>query len=277
MGGSSIWVIGAVLAAVAAALLAGPASPRRWQRRLQGEAQPERPEPGHASRRLGAALAAAVVVVVSVFAGGTRGGALALCAVMVVGTIGGLVARHRARSLAQQRRDEVVRAGEVLVGLLRVGQIPATAISVAAGESGVLAEAAAVQAVGGDPTGALRRVASVPGQQGMLRLARAWEVSRETGASMSESIEGASERLAVDHEIERTVAAELSAPRASGRLLGSLPMVGLLLGYVFGGDPIRFLTQSLVGQGCLVAGVGLACLGVWWTDTIATEPAGGRT
>ena len=214
------------------------------------------------------ASGAVLVCAVGVWAGPSAG-AVAACAAMLTGTVGGLTLRHGRRRAAGRRADEVARAGQVLAGLLRVGQIPVVALDGAAEESAALREAVAVRRVGGEVPGALRRAGESPGGEGLVDLARAWEVSERTGASMCAAIEATAERLAAEHETERTVSAELSAPRASGRLMGALPLVGVLLGYGFGGDPLRFLTGTAVGNACLVAGVGLACAGVWWTDRIA--------
>jgi len=48
-----------------------------------------------------------------------------------------------------------------------------------------------------------------------------------------------------------------------------LPLVGLGLGYGFGGDPLEFLTASVPGQLCLALGALLGCVGVFWTERIA--------
>ena len=48
-----------------------------------------------------------------------------------------------------------------------------------------------------------------------------------------------------------------------------LPLAGLGLGYGFGGDPLDFLTASVLGQLCLTFGALLGCLGVLWTERIA--------
>lgn len=266
------WAVAAGLFTAVAVLIAGPASPQRWLARVRG-VPPEEPGEHHGhGTRWWPPLALALIALCG-GADGTRGAVLAVCGELIVLTASALIGRQRRRVRAHRRREEVVRAGEVLAGLLRIGQIPATAVTVAARESGALTEAAAVQEVGGDPAAALRRGASLPGNEGLAALARAWEVSLETGSSMCDSIDAASDRLAADHDTELTIDAELSAPRASGRLMGVLPVVGLGLSYGFGGNPVAFLTGSVVGQVCLLGGVALACLGLWWTDAIA---AGGR-
>lgn len=206
---------------------------------------------------------------------GARGVTWGLVA-MVVGITGLiLLRRQRQRALRRQRREEVVRAGDVLAGLLRIGQVPATALVVAAAESPVLAEAAALQSYGGDPGQTLLDAAQQPGFEGLAELGRAWRVAQRTGASLADSIAAVSTQLAVNQQVQRAVAAELAAPRASGRLMAILPLAGLVVGYSTGGDPLQFLTSSIVGQICLVLGVGLACLGVLWTDSIAERSGGG--
>lgn len=236
----------------------------------------DRREPPHAPRRLrGAAALAGCLLVLAGIVAGARGVALALVATLVGGTGTVLAVRHAARREQDRRREEVVHAGEVLSGLLRVGQIPATALALAAVDAEVLREAAAEQAVGGDVGVALLRASARPGQEGLSDLATAWEVASRTGASLGDALEAAAQRLADEHELARLVAAELAAARAAGRVMAVLPLVGLALGFGFGGDPTVFLTGTTPGRVCLVAGTALACAGVLWTDVIADRAGGG--
>ena len=75
------------------------------------------------------------------------------------------------------------------------------------------------------------------------------------------------------------VASELSAPRATGKVMAALPGCGIGLGYLLGGDPIHWLLGGPLGWGCLLAGVVLACLGVLWIEALARQRGalGGRT
>ncbi len=177
--------------------------------------------------------------------------------------------RHARRAAATATEVAVAAACQLLAGLLRVGHVPSEALSVAARDSPLLAEAAAVQQVGGTVGPVLRRLGRRPGGAGLAELGVAWEVAERTGASLGATLDALAERLAAVRAVRDVVTAELSAPRATGRLLAVLPAAGLLLGYSLGGDPLAFLTGSLPGQLSLAAGVALGCAGVFWTERIA--------
>lgn len=209
-----------------------------------------------------------VVLAASTALSGLRGLAFGLVACLVGGTVGGLWTRHRRRARALETRREVVQAAETLAGLIRVGRVPASALQ-GATDTPVLAEARAEQALGGDVADALLRAARRPGAEGLADVGRAWRVAQLTGASLTQALDAVARALADDEEVASTVAAELAAPRATGRVMAVLPLIGLGLGYSLGGDPVRFLVSNPFGNLCLVGGVGLACAGVWWTELVA--------
>ena len=60
-------------------------------------------------------------------------------------------------------------------------------------------------------------------------------------------------------------------PRATGRLLTALPLLGIGMGFVSGGDPVAFLTTTMIGKACLVGAVVLVCAGLVWTELLATR------
>lgn len=218
---------------------------------------------------------AALLVVVGLWGGGSLlAGALASAFAFV--TAAGLIAKHRERGAAAGRRAAVAESARVLAGLLRVGVVPAKAL-MSADDCPPLTEARAVQSTGGDVAEALRRSASVPGQEGLYDLAAAWSVSQRTGASLALALDTVASSLSETEDAERTVAIELAAPRAGGRVLGVLPLVGLGLGYLLGGDPLAFLLGNPLGWVCLVLGVGLMCAGLWWSDQIPERPEGRRS
>ena len=244
--------------------------------RLRAGPPPRRPVTGGrswGSAALGCGVAAAVVALGAAVAG-ARGVVIAVAAVLVGGTIALLRRRQGNRRRRAERRADVVRGGEVIAGLLRAGRVPTTALQEAARDVEVFAPAAAEQAVGGDPGPALRRLAGVPGQEGLVGLASAWEVAARTGASLVEAVEATASALAADAEVQRVVAAELSASRAAGRVMALLPIAGLALGYLIGADPGAFLLGNPVGWACLVAGTALACAGVVWIDVVSGGSGG---
>lgn len=235
-------------------------------------------EPPPVARRPGpwlvAALAGGLVVVVAGVFAGPRAAVIALAVAMVAGCGATVMVRVRARAARAAKAADVAWAGEVLAGLLRAGHVPATALLEAASEATMLREAADALRVGGDVPEALRRSAGRPGCGGLADLADAWAVAERTGASLVQAIAAVAAQLAEAREVARTVAAELAAPRATGRVMATLPVVGLLLGFGFGGNPVAFLLGSPGGWGCLLGGVALACAGVLWTELLADRAGG---
>jgi tight adherence protein B len=118
-----------------------------------------------------------------------------------------------------------------------------------------------------------RRQAVAEGCSGLRELARAWQVSVGSGASLTGTLEGVAVGLAADQSLRAVVGSELAAPRATGKLMAALPALGLGMGYLIGGDPLDWLAGSPTGWACLVAGVGLACAGVLWIENLARRAA----
>lgn len=141
----------------------------------------------------------------------------------------------------------------------------------AAEECAVLRDAVGALDVGGDPSEALRLAGDVPGHEGLVTIARAWEVCSTSGAPVAPVIDRVSESMRTDQRVRATVSSELAAPRATGHLMACLPLVGVAMGFVVGGDPVAFLTGSTVGLACLLGGVLLAAVGVVWTERLAAE------
>ena len=210
------------------------------------------------------------------------GGVLALVAMASVGSLQwgiaiaaiGVTAVTLWRETARRRdtvrnRAAVVEACQALAGQLRIGQIPAVALENSAVDCHVLASASAAQSVGGDVVEALRAQAEQSGCDGLGRLAAAWALCDRTGASMVRAANQVAESLQVTQTRALSVEAELAAPRATGWLLALLPIVGVGMGYVAGGDPIAFLLGTPGGQWCVSVAVVLMCAGLVWVTRLA--------
>lgn len=274
-------MVGLTLAlAVSAVLLMLPPRLGRVIRRLRQ--RPDRRGAAAAGRnqgrgrlRMALAVTALAGLLVAVFlVTGSRGVVVTSVMVLVGSTVGKITMIHRRDKGNQRRQEEVAHACDVLAGQVRVGQVPAEALQIAAIDCPVLADGAAIQRIGGDVTELWRASASRPGYGGLLELARAWQVCIETGAPMARSLEHVAAALAADREVGLLVLGELAASRATGRMLAVLPLVGLGLGYLIGGDPGAFLMKNMYGQGCLMLGAMLACGGVLWIERIAGQTAG---
>ncbi|MDR0435759.1 MAG: type II secretion system F family protein [Propionibacteriaceae bacterium] len=197
------------------------------------------------------------------------GGLWVACAAVVAG-----VARWLLRHAAHQRhrlaaRDQVVRGCGVLAGQLAIGELPTTAIKVAATETELLAPVAAAVDVGGDPVTAFRLVASGPGCEALTQLADGWQVCARTGMPLSETVQAVVANVEREVEREATREAELASARTTGRMLAVLPLVGFLMGYAVAADPLAFITGSVFGQFCLFGACCLAGAGLIWTERLS--------
>ncbi|GAB2590667.1 type II secretion system F family protein [Microlunatus antarcticus] len=275
--------LAAVLTVVLAALTAALAVPRsaaaRSRARLGRSPTTTTASTGPLRRRRGAAVLAlasgSAVVVASAAVGGVRGAVLGTAVTIAGGTVVRIVVLHARDRAARRAQTEVARACGVLASYVRVGQVPADALVLVAADCPVLAEAAAVQRIGGDVPDALRAHAGRPGHGGLLDLARAWQVSSSTGAPMAPALEEVASGLASDESLRSVVSAELAAPRSTGKVMAVLPLVGIALGYLLGGRPLEWLVAAPVGWACLLVGLLLAAGGVLWIERLARAAAAG--
>ncbi len=258
---------------VAAAMLAGmPDPPRHRLARL--EPSPDVRASRWRWRWLGWPLAVVGPTACGWLTVGESGAAIGFSVGLVAATWWTVWRDQRAHSQARLRSESVTNSCVELAGLVRVGHVPAVALRIAAADSPVLAEAAAVQEVGGQVPAALRRLGASPGGSGLGELATAWEVSARTGASLTATLDALADRLDASRKLRRMVDSELSSSRATSRMLAALPLAGLALGFACGGDPLAFLLGTSLGQAALCLAVTLACTGVWWTERIAKSAGG---
>jgi tight adherence protein B len=203
-------------------------------------------------------------------------GAVLACVVLLIGaTAVRLTMQYRRRRSALRARAAVAHACAVLASYLRVGQVPSAALAIAAADCAVLREGHHARTLGGEVGQVWRRQARRPGHSGLLELARAWQVSTETGAPMSSTLDQVAASLAGDQALTRVVNSELSAARATGKVMAVLPGCGIGVGYLLGGDPARWLLAGPAGWACLLAGVLLACAGVLWIEALARHASAG--
>jgi tight adherence protein B len=211
-----------------------------------------------------------VLIIGTGYAAAQARGAVLACAVMLVGvTAVRLTMQYRRRRSALRARAAVAHACAVLASYLRVGQVPSAALAIAAADCAVLREGHHARTLGGEVGQVWRQQARRPGHFGLLELARAWQVSTETGAPMSSTLDQVAASLAADQALSRVVNSELAAARATGKVMAVLPGCGIGVGYLLGGDPARWLLAGPAGWACLLAGVLLACAGVLWIEALA--------
>lgn len=203
---------------------------------------------------------------------GTEGLVLAIAGLTVLGTCLRLAMIEMRSQAAWRARVTVAQACGVVASQLRVGRAPGEALRTAAADAPVLAKAVAIHDLGGDVATALRSQSATPGHAGLADLSRAWQVSIETGAPMASSLEQVADALRADQAVHTVINAELSAARATGKIMAALPLCGIGIGYLIGGDPLGFLLSGPVGWLCLDLGVLLAAAGALWIDQLARRP-----
>lgn len=215
------------------------------------------------------AVIAVALVAVVLTAPGMLAWAVIVCA--VGSTLGWVTHQHRRDARAARNSAQVARACEVIAGQLQIGRTPGQALATAAEECEVLVACASAHQVGADVTEALAAAASEAGCAGLSGLARTWRLCERTGSRLSPAAQRVAQAVAAEGQLQSETAAELAVPRATGKLLAMLPVVGVAMGFLAGGDPVSFLTSTLPGRACLAAAVLLACAGLMWTELIASR------
>lgn len=192
-----------------------------------------------------------------------------------LGAVGVRVWRRRQRAQAVElQRGSAVEALTVLASELRAGRQSADALegaaSVALGSlAEVLRSASASQRFGADASTALLAAADTTATPEVLRgLAACWQVCSSTGSSLAVAVDQLGESLRAEREQRRAVEAELAGPRASAALLACLPALGMALAAGLGARPLHVLLHTPAGIACLLVGVGLDLLGLWWTGRL---------
>jgi tight adherence protein B len=255
---------------LAVVLLIPPPADRAVTARLTAGDRPE-PRARRPWRAIGLGSVAVTVLLVlgGFWVGGPPGAVVATAAAVVAGTAARLLVLRRSRRLAARRRTEVARGCATIAAQVRVGRVPGEALTGAAADWPVLEQANQVRLLGGDVPDALVRQSAQPGCGGLADLARAWRLATETGAPMAGVLDQVALALRRDEALQRTVAAELAGPRATGKVMAVLPFCGVGIGYLLGGRPVEFLLQGPLGWACLLGGVLLACGGVLWVSRLA--------
>jgi tight adherence protein B len=151
-----------------------------------------------------------------------------------------------------------------VAGELRAGSDPVRAVRVCSARSGVAVPAARAASLGGDIAGTL-----LAEESALLRaVGGVWDLARSSGAGLAEVLVQLADGRRRSIAVRRTLQVELSAPRATARMMSLLPLLGVALGAVLGADPLRWLTTTPAGLTVLALGVGLNVLGFRWIASI---------
>lgn len=239
------------------------------------------PAPGRRARALmvGAPRRRRLPVLPGVAVGcGAAVGVFPWTVVAAVGLVGvAVVVRRRRGRRRRGRRDEAAAlqgALDVLVGELRIGAHPVTAMGVAAGESGgriarSLGAVAARAVLGADVAAGLRAEgARSTAPAHWDRLAACWELAQTHGLAIATLLQAAQRDIVERERFHGRVEAGLAGARATAAILAGLPVLGVLLGQSIGADPLRFLMSGGVGGLLLIVGAALICCGLLWSDRI---------
>jgi len=181
-----------------------------------------------------------------------------------------LVRRGRAAKAADVRRALVVEICEALVGELRAGQPFVSALDRCRDLWPALDPIVAAARLGADVPAALRRLAEVPGAEGLTEVAAAWQVSHDTGSGLASALGRVAASARARQRTQELVRGELASAQATARLVAGLPLVSLAMSTGIGGHPWHFLLATAPGLVCLGLGVGFAFAGLLWIDHIAT-------
>lgn len=180
-----------------------------------------------------------------------------------------LRAARTARKAALARSSAVREVCEVLAAELRAGRTPDEALVAAPKLFPELGPAVLAGKLGADVPAAVREI-KAPGATGALHaLAAAWSVADRSGAGLAVVLDRLTTKLRADEELREEVSAQLAAPRATARVVATLPLAGLGLGLGLGADPLAFLVGTPVGLGCLLVGAGLVLAGLAWVERLA--------
>lgn len=181
---------------------------------------------------------------------------------------------RRRRQQAIATAEQVLEACELLAAEVSAGQPPDRALGRAAETWPVLRPVAEAAVLGGDLPATLRRLGEQPGAGELRLVGAAWEVAHRSGSGLADALHRVCATVRADRATRRVVESELASARATARLIAALPVVVLLLGSGGEGSTWGFLTGTPIGGLCLVAGLGLGLLGLWWIERIAAGVVG---
>ena len=176
----------------------------------------------------------------------------------------------RRRRWAPTSSERLAAALRTLSSELRAGSTPGEALIRAAGSPPIWPNAIAASRFGesvdrGFMSDAEKNPAIAPA---LRQLAACWHVGVTRGSGLAVSVERLVLSLRAQQDLTRTLRNELAAPRATSRMLAFLPVVGVVMGYLLGADPVAWFLGSSVGVLVLAIAVALTVAGSVWTRRI---------
>jgi len=89
-------------------------------------------------------------------------------------------------------------------------------------------------------------------------------LAEELGAPLAGMLDRVALAVTADAEAEQELAAALSGPRATARVLAWLPLLGVVLAVALGADPLTVTLGGGLGTWAVLAGLGLLVTGRLW-------------
>jgi tight adherence protein B len=99
-------------------------------------------------------------------------------------------------------------------------------------------------------------------------LASAIEVCEQTGASLLPALDVVALQLRQREARGRQVRNELAGTRATVMVLAALPLLGIAMSSVAGGDSVAWLAHTTSGHMCLVIGMIFEACGLMWVRAL---------
>ena len=99
-------------------------------------------------------------------------------------------------------------------------------------------------------------------------LASAIDVCEQTGASLLPALDVVALQLRQREARSRLVRNELAGTRATVMVLAALPLLGIAMSSVAGGDSVAWLAHTTPGQMCLVIGMVFEACGLMWVRAL---------
>jgi tight adherence protein B len=106
------------------------------------------------------------------------------------------------------------------------------------------------------------------------QLAACFDIAEASGCPLADVLTRFAAQLEAEDDADAARQTALAGPRATVRLLGWLPLLGLGLGMLLGVDPVRILLGTPYGMAALATGVVLAAAGRIWSARLIRAAAG---
>ncbi|MFD2454736.1 hypothetical protein ACFSSC_00610 [Corynebacterium mendelii] len=125
----------------------------------------------------------------------------------------------------------------------------------------VSAVAAAARAAALGRDGAAELVAAGEQSPQLAAVGRLWRLAVTRGIAVADLLSTQVDNLQAAARHRAKVQAALAGPKTSAGVLAGLPVAGIGLGELLGGNPVGYLTGGGFGTVCLVGGTALLCAG----------------